>query len=242
MRLVSLLSVLAGLANIALAVDLVGHVQWNDFCPNYETLGATKVLLDAGHYSARVTRNGNFTIPGVDSGTYVLSVLSHDYIFDQLRIDISSPSALPEIKSHVFGTPLLSPAAVPLPYPITLTPRAKNNYFKPRNSFSVLTMFQNPMMVLMLVTGLMVLGLPYIANNMDPKTIEEIKTSQVKVSSMQNPIQSGDIKSGISALLTGDEEPKGATASSSSSSGVRALSNHGSTVQQRKTGKGGKRR
>ncbi|KIM51094.1 hypothetical protein SCLCIDRAFT_1224851 [Scleroderma citrinum Foug A] len=237
MRLVSLLSVLAGLKT-ALAIDLVGHVQWNDLCPNYKTLGATKVILDAGRYSARVTWNGNFSIPDVDPGTYVMSVLSHDHTFDKLRIDISSTSALPEIKSHVFGTPLLSPSAVFLSYPITLTPRGKNSYFKPHESFSVLGMFQNPMMVLMLLTGLMLLGLPYVMKNTDPQTLEEIKGQHAKFANIQNSIQSGNIKSGISALLTGDEETKSAGASS----GARAQSNNGSTVQQRKAGKGGKRR
>jgi len=82
--------------------------------------------------------------------------------YTQLRIDISSTSLLPKIKSHIFGTPLLSPAVVFLPFPITLIPRGKNNYFKPHESFSLLGMFQNPMMVLMLLTGLMLLGLPYV--------------------------------------------------------------------------------
>lgn len=244
MRLVSLLSVLAGLTETALAIDLVGHVQWNDLCPNYGTLGATKIILDAGRYSARVTRNGNFSIPDVDPGTYVLSVLSHDYTFDQLRIDISSTSPLPKIKPHIFGTPLLSLSAVSLPYPITLTARGKNNYFKPHESFSLLGMFQNPMMVLMLLTGVMLLGLPYVIKNTDPQTLEEIKGQHAKFTSIQNSIQSGNIKSGVSSLLTGDEETKSAASSPApvASSGVRAQPNNGSTMQQRRAGKGGKRR
>ena len=111
--------------------------------------------------------------------TYILSVLSpNDFTFDQvcssatayalpptltqLRIDVSSTSLLPDIKSHIFGTILLSSSAVSLPYPIALIPHGKNNYFKPHASFSLLGMFQNPMMMMMLLTGVMVLGLPYV--------------------------------------------------------------------------------
>lgn len=70
--------------------------------PDYTALGPAKVILDAGKYSGRVTRNGSFSMythvstsfvatdfcyprPNVDPGTYILSVTSHDYAFDQVR-------------------------------------------------------------------------------------------------------------------------------------------------------------
>ena len=62
----------------------------------------------------------------------------------------------------MLGTPLLSAASVSLRYPIALTPRHKNNYFKPREAFNLLGMFQNPMMMVMVLTGVMMLGMPYI--------------------------------------------------------------------------------
>ena len=48
----------------------------------------------------------------------------------------------------------------------------------------------------------------------------------------------------MSTLLTGDEDTKSAAASAApvASSGARAQPNSGSTMQQRKAGKGGKRR
>ncbi|KAG6336735.1 hypothetical protein ID866_2340 [Astraeus odoratus] len=219
MKLLSLFFLLAG---VALAVDLLGYVHWNDVCPNYEALGATKVLLDSGRYSARVTRSGNFSM-------FVL-LLSFG-----LRVDVFDTPSLPEIKSHVFGSPLLSSAAVSLPYPISLTARSKNNYFKPHESFNLFRMFQNPMMMLTLVVGVMMLAMPYVMKNLDPETLEEMKTQQAKVANMRSSIQSGDIKSGLNALVA-TEEPK------SSTSVAKSQASGGSTVQQRKAGKGGKRR
>ncbi|KAI6106664.1 hypothetical protein EDD16DRAFT_1713292 [Pisolithus croceorrhizus] len=237
MRPSSLFTLFLAFAHTSFAIDLVGFVQWNDLCPSYEDLGSAKVLLDSGRYSGRVTRSGNFSIPDIGPGVYVLSVLSHDYTFEQFRINVSDSSSIPEIKTYVFGTPLLSPSAVTLPYPIVLSPRSKNNYFKPHESFSLLGMFQNPMMMLMLLTAGMMLATPYIMKNMDPQSLEEFKNQQAKVASVQSSVQDGDFKSGLSASLTADEKTKASTSGAKS-----PPSNSGSTIQQRKGGKGGKRR
>ncbi|KAI5980467.1 hypothetical protein F5J12DRAFT_841209 [Pisolithus orientalis] len=237
MRSSSLLILLLGLVHITFATDLLGFVQWNDVCPSYEELGAAKILLDAGRYSAGVTRSGNFSIPDVNPGVYVLSVLSHDYTFEQFRVDVSDASSIPEVKSYVFGTPLLSPSAVILPYPIILSPRSKNSYFKPHESFSLLGMFRNPMMMLMLFTAGMMLAMPYIMKNLDPQSLEEIKNRREMVASIQNSVQGGDLKSGLSALLAVEDKTKAST------SGAKVQPNNsGTTIQQRKVGKGGKRR
>ncbi|KAF8844090.1 hypothetical protein BDN67DRAFT_54162 [Paxillus ammoniavirescens] len=233
MNFVRFLGILSILTSTALCLDLVGQVQWNDLC--YETLGPTKVILDKGRYSGRVTRGGNFSIPDVNSGTYILSVLSHDYVFDQVRVDISDSSQPPDIKSYIVGTPLTSSASVSLPYPVVLTPRQKNNYFKPRESFNLLGMFQNPMIMIMMLTGLMMLGMPYIMKNLDPQTLEELKGQQAQIANFQSSLHDGDIKSGLSALLAAEEESK------ASAMGARPPVN-GSTMQQRKVGKGNRRR
>ncbi|KAF9229490.1 hypothetical protein BS17DRAFT_23725 [Gyrodon lividus] len=235
MNFMRFLGILSILTSSALCLDFVGHVHWNALCPDYQALGPTKIILDTGRYSGRVTRGGNFSIPDVDPGTYVLSVLSHHYVFDQVRVDISDSSQPPDIKSYIVGTPLTSSISVSLPYPVILTPRHKNNYFKPRESFNLLGMFQNPMMMIMVLTGLMMLGMPYIMKNLDSQTLEELKGQHGQISNLQNSMQNGDIKSGLSELLAAEEESK------ASATGSRPPVN-GSTVQQRKVGKGNKRR
>ncbi|KAG1755103.1 uncharacterized protein EDB91DRAFT_1097293 [Suillus paluster] len=232
MRALSLLSLLLSWSSIIFALELHGYVQWNDLCPSYEALASAKVLLDAGKMSGRVTRNGNFSIPDVPPGTYILSVLSHDYSFDHVRIDVSRSEPQPEVRPHIFGTPLLTTTSFSLPYPILLIPRHKNRYFSPRESFNLLGMFQSPMMMIMVLTGVMMLAMPYIMKNMDPETLDGLK-GQVKAASKQNSIQSGD-PGGLSALLAA-EETKASTPVVKSNTGS-------STLQQRKGGKGNKRR
>ncbi|KAF9240951.1 hypothetical protein BU15DRAFT_45398 [Melanogaster broomeanus] len=240
------------LPSIAFCLDLIGHVQWNDLCPDYEALGSAKVLLDAGRHSGRITRDGNFSVPDVDAGTYILSMSSHDYAFDQVRVDIPDSSQQPEIKSYMVGTPLTSLTSVSLPYPVVLTPRHKNKYFKPRESFNLFGMFQNPMMMIMLLTGVMMLAMPYIMTNLDPQTLEELKGHRGQIANLQNSIQNGDIKSGyVDVILLGAHAdcrrvdcqrcwlPR--RSRKASASGVKPPVN-GLTTQQRKVGKGNKRR
>jgi len=210
-------------------------VQWSDLCPNYSALGPAKVVLDAGKYAGRVTRDGNFTIPDVDPGTYVLSVISHDYLFDQFRVDVLDSTSPLEVRSHILGTPLTSTTSASLRYPIILIPRHKNNYFQPRESFNLLGMFQNPMMMMMVLAGVMMLGMPYIMKNLDPQTLEEVKAQQGKIANIQNSLQNGDVKSGLSALLAAEEESKASGAAGRSAG-------NGTTIQQRKAGKGSRRR
>jgi hypothetical protein len=79
-----------------------------------------------------------------------------------LRIDINPTDPLPEVHPYVLGTPFNPVSPIILPYPITLIARSKNSYFVPRESFNVVGMFQNPMMLIMVFTGVMMFAMPYI--------------------------------------------------------------------------------
>jgi hypothetical protein len=91
------------------------------------------------------------------------------------------------------------------------------------------------MVMIMVVTGLMMLGMPYIMKNLDPQTLEDLKSHQGKIASIQSSLQSGDVKAGLSALLAAEEESKASVASGRSSG-------NGVTIQQRKAGRGSRRR
>ncbi len=84
------------------------------------------------------------------------------YVAVKLRIDVLDSELPPVVRPYVVGTPLSPPSHIKLPYPITLFARAKYDYYIPRESFNLIGMFQNPMMMIMLFTGVMVLAMPYI--------------------------------------------------------------------------------
>ncbi|EPT04254.1 hypothetical protein FOMPIDRAFT_1028022 [Fomitopsis schrenkii] len=210
-----------------LGVDLKGRVLWNALCPSLGDLGQSMVVLDDGKLHGGVTRDGNFEIPDVPPGTYLLSVLSHDHHFDKLRVDVFDTESLPEVRPYIPGTPLSPPSTVNLPYPILLNPRHKNDYFVERQSFNLMGMFQSPMMLMMLVMGGMMLAMPYIMKSMDPEALQDFNKRKARIGALQGSLQSGDISGGLSALMnTGQEESSSTTgtAKHSSPSGVKQRS------------------
>ncbi|KAI0824240.1 hypothetical protein BC628DRAFT_1323366 [Trametes gibbosa] len=207
MRIPLTLLALASSCISALALDFKGRVQWNQQCRSLKELGQAKVLLDDGKLRGSVTRDGSFVIPGVPAGTYILSVLAHDHYFEQAHV--FEGDSLPEVRPYFPGTPLSPAAPATLSYPVVLSARGRHDYFVPRESFNVLAMFKNPMMMMMLGAGVLVLLLPTLMKNMDPEVMEDFKERHAKMTNIQSSLQSGDIASGFSQLLNGGgEEPK----------------------------------
>ncbi|KAJ7293288.1 hypothetical protein C8J57DRAFT_1268643 [Mycena rebaudengoi] len=167
------------------ATDVTGKIQWNDVCPGISSLGAAKVVLDAGKF------NGGRR-PDVPVGTYILSVA---------RIDVLESTF--EARPYSVGTPS-EPGVAPT-----------HVYFVPAESFNIMGMMQNPMMLMMLFGGIMVFAMPYLMKNIDPEAMKDIQEQQAKMTSIQSAMASGDLKAGFSALLAGDEAAPAAKAPSS---------------------------
>lgn len=77
-----------------------------------------------------------------------------------MRVDIYESDTLPEVRPYFPGTPLSPAAPATLPYPLVLSARGRYDYFVPRESFNVIAMFKNPMMMMMLGAGVLVLLMP----------------------------------------------------------------------------------
>ncbi|KAI5118631.1 hypothetical protein M0805_006998 [Coniferiporia weirii] len=226
---------LASAFKIAGAANLEGRVAWNEVCPSYAELGHSKVVLDDGRYAGGIWQDGSFSIPDIDEGSYVLSVISHDYTFDNLRVDVyPTGEALPTARPYIPGTPHNPPSSVSLRYPVVLAPRQKADYFIERQSFDVLGMLRNPMVLMMLVMGVLMLGMPYIMKNLDPEMMKEVNGRQARYSNIQNAVQTGDFRGGISALLAETESDSPSPQTNSPKSGGGS--------SRSKTNKGGRRR
>ncbi|KJA26169.1 hypothetical protein HYPSUDRAFT_355403 [Hypholoma sublateritium FD-334 SS-4] len=193
-------------AILAFTFNVRGKIVWNDVCPNATTLGNGKATIDNSILSGSIKRDGTFVIPGVPDGTHILSIISHDYAFDQLRIDVNDSLSSVEVRPFVPGTPMQPPSSILLPYPAVLTPRDRYVYFVPPESFNLAGMLSNPMMLLMVGGAGMMLAMPYLIKNMDPEALEEFKEQQAKLGGIQNAFQSGEIKSGINAIMAATEE------------------------------------
>lgn len=166
----------------------------------------------------------------------------------------------------MLGTPLITATSVSLRYPIVLMPRHKNSYFKPRESFNLLGMLQNPMVMIMVLTGMMMFGMPYIMVTLTPVNvpcshIELEKPGPANAGGTQKPARKDckhpklptergrqvgvcvcheyegiySCQARLSALLAAEEESKASVTG-------RKSPGNGATIQQRKAGRGGRRR
>ncbi|KAF9056348.1 hypothetical protein BJ165DRAFT_1399037 [Panaeolus papilionaceus] len=193
-------------ATVVTAFDIVGNIAWNDICSNISALGQAKASLDNGFITGSVKQDGGFQLTGVPDGKYILTIVSHDYLFDQVVITVNDTSSTADVRPYIPGTPMHPPSNVNLFYPVVFIPRGKNNYYVPPEQFNLAGMLSNPMMLLMIGGAGMMLAMPYIIKNLDPEALEELKEQQNKMSGLQQALQSGDIKSGISAIMTAADD------------------------------------
>lgn len=111
--------------------------------------------------------------------------VSPHVLYLQLRVDVleladvpspDSDSALEptpsvQVRPLVPGTPHSPTPPLPLlSYPISLHAQRAKTYFIPRESFDVISMFKNPMMLMMLFTGVMVFLMPKLMVRLIPFT------------------------------------------------------------------------
>ncbi|TFK30613.1 hypothetical protein FA15DRAFT_662618 [Coprinopsis marcescibilis] len=197
------------LVTTASALDIQGRIKWNGVVGNATALGRAKAVLDDGKYSGSVTRSGQFTIYGVPEGTYILHISSHDYAFDQLRIDVLSDSPTPEVRPYLPATPLNPPVKALLAYPITLSAKDRFAYFNPPQSFNIVSMLSNPMMLMMVFGGVMMLAMPYLMKNLDPEALASLEPRSDQshpTAEAQSAFASGDFKGGFAALMKAAED------------------------------------
>lgn len=165
-------------------------------------------MLDGGLRTALIRRTGDFAFHDVDAGLYILSVEARHFVFDHFLIEVhDEETKAPTVYPYIPGTPLLPKANVTLPHPVALLARRRNTYFVPRESFNLVGMFSNPMMMLMLFTGVMMFAMPSIMNSMDPETMQEAKQMQAKILGVQQAVQSGDFAALKQTVSGGDSSP-----------------------------------
>ena len=75
---------------------------------------------------------------------------------------LDAKNSTAEVRPYVAGTPLNPPSTVSLPYPTVLTPQEKYVYFVPPEAFNLMAMMSNPVMLLMVFGGGMMLAMLYV--------------------------------------------------------------------------------
>lgn len=85
--------------------------------------------------------DGSFVVHNVPSGSYVVEVVSPTYMFEPLRVDISSRGSMRARKLNN-----LKPSSVSLlKYPLDFKPLGITRYFQVREKFSIFDLLKSPM-------------------------------------------------------------------------------------------------
>ncbi|CAD5205965.1 unnamed protein product [Bursaphelenchus okinawaensis] len=135
----------------------------------------SRVLLDYGKYIGFIRDDGYFVVEGVPTGSYIVEVTNVDYIFEPIRVDITSKGNVRARKLNV-----LQPNSVStLPYPLRLQARQPTKYFRQREQWRATDVLMNPMVIMLGVAFILMVVTPKLAAN-DPELKKELEqTMQV---------------------------------------------------------------
>lgn len=146
-------------------------------------LATTEVVLNGGEYRTFTRIDGSFIFHDVKPGVYLLDVHSVEYYFTQVKINL--PKAVDDpIQCVEFRYPGAPKQAVA--YPLRLVASSKKQYFEQREQMGIHTLFRNPMMLMLVATGLIVVVMPKLMENMDA---EEMKKMQEQMGAAHDPAQ-----------------------------------------------------
>ena len=137
-------------------------------------ISETFVVVDGGKFRGFLRSNGGFTINQVPPGSYVVEVVSPNHVFEPVRVDISSKSG----KIRARRVNLLKPTQVlHLPYPLKFSVEEQATFFEKRESFSMLSMLKNPMVLLLVAPVILMLIVPKLMKSVDPEYQKEMQES-----------------------------------------------------------------
>ncbi|TGO73271.1 hypothetical protein BELL_0375g00010 [Botrytis elliptica] len=149
------------------------------------------ILSTLSHtHTAPLTPSNSFSFRNLTSGSYLLTVSSSAHAFIPLRVDIhpaSSESNLIPIEAFTtFRANEWSNKGEIIPvsklgddkYTAEVKPLVEKNYYLERVGFSPLSLLKNPMILIAGFSMLIVFGMPYLMDNMDPELKAEFEERQ----------------------------------------------------------------
>ncbi|GAA5798828.1 hypothetical protein EDC94DRAFT_627877 [Helicostylum pulchrum] len=185
MKLLSIV-IASFLVAAAAAMNIEGKIIPNAVIPDVSEIdtATTRVALNGAQYTARIKANGEFNIPNVKAGSYLLEVQSIEHIFPKLRVDVEENN----VKATYTGLGIdWNQRGNSISYPLEIQAKADSEYFMERKGFNVMSMFKNPMFLMMGVSAIMMFFMPKLMKamqEMDPEGAKEINQSQADAQKM----------------------------------------------------------
>lgn len=145
---------------------------------NTKSMPQAKIILNAGEYEGLTRADGSFVIDGVQAGVYALEVVQPMFHWSDYKIDVAADTGAVRALEYKFP----GAAKEQIMHPLRLTPLSPKNYFEKRPSVGIGSLLKNPMVLMMLFTGFIVVVMPKMMAGIDP---EEMKKMQEQYSQQQ---------------------------------------------------------
>lgn len=154
-------------------------------------VGNQEITLNGGEYSTLTRSDGSFSFYEVPSGIYLLDVGDIRATYPQMKIKVSAENGTVTVNEYKY----LGAQPMRASYPMVLTAIMPVRYFQVKPPLSILGMITgNPMMIMMLVMGVVVMFFPKMMANMTPEELAELKKQSAT---------SGDPMKELSKLMGG---------------------------------------
>lgn len=101
-----------------------------------------KVLVDGGRYIGHLKASGDFKIHNIPPGSYLVELAHPNYIFDGVRVDISSKSGKIRARRQ---NPMKPGSVNSLPYPVRFVTQKQAKFFEKREAWNIMDIAKNPM-------------------------------------------------------------------------------------------------
>lgn len=148
---------------------IVGNVyslQHDDLTTLRMSLMNTKILVNYGQYIAYPKEDGSFEVDNLPSDSYVVEVTHPKFIYEPVRVDITSKGKIRARKVNYIQPSLVQTVE----YPLKFRPKSLHNYFTPRETWRIMDLLFNPMVIMMVVPLVIIWLLPKMMNPQEAQT------------------------------------------------------------------------
>ncbi|RKF63679.1 putative upf0480 protein [Erysiphe neolycopersici] len=176
-------------------------------------------------YSAPLREKGDFDFPNVTTGSYLLEINCHSFFFAPLRVDVhdtednvNGRQDIVEVSGTFRGNEWDNKGeniAVHTKndgkeriFIFEIQMLAAKKYLTERSHFSPLNMLKNPMILMAGLTMIIVFGMPYLMDNLDPELKAEFEERQKPTSGSSgapNPLQNFDAAAWLAGSTGGSK-------------------------------------
>lgn len=201
-------------------VGKVYSLQHDDIRSIRKTLMQVKILVNYGQYVGYPRKDGTFEIDGLPSDSYVVEVTHPKYIYEPMRVDITSKGKIRARRVNYIQPSLVQT----MEYPLVFRPKNRHNYFVPRETWRIMDLILNPMVIMMVVPLVIIWLLPKM---MTPQEVQNQRDN------MQMPEYNVPELSEMMATMFGRQGAPGGQNNNVGNAGREAITSSGGSSSSR---------